>query len=330
MKIEVGYFRGFRLAIIAGTLAVLGSVSATTHCQFLGAPPNSLPPVQLSANPQGAAGGGATSSLLPGDVVEVQVYGISQFDYKARIDDAGNVSLPLVGEVRMSGLTVTAAEKQIAERLSSTHMMKSPQVLLHITESPNHFATVSGEVKTPGPVQVYGDRYLLDVISAAGGLTPLSSPLLTIYRRGSQQPVQLQLPADPASAGSRNIPIYAGDSIIVAKLGVVYVLGAFHQQGALPLRNNAPVTLIEAMSLAGGVNYEAAVNKAFILRSGPQGQVEIPFNVADVLRHRVPDQALQNEDIVLIPPSKMKAALKGGAAGVAASLLAGVGYIATR
>jgi len=208
--------------------------------------------------------------------------------------------------------------------------MKSPQVLLHITESPNHFATVSGEVKTPGPVQVYGDKYLLDIISAAGGFTPLSSPLVTIYRRGSKEPLQIQLPSDPGAVGTRNIEIHAGDSIVVAKLGVIYVLGAFHQQGALPLRNNSPVTLVEAMSLAGGVNYEASVNKAFILRSSPGGQVEIPFNVNDVVRHRVPDQVLQNEDIVLIPPSNMKAAIKGGAAGVAASLLAGIGYITVK
>jgi hypothetical protein len=79
--------------------------------------------------------------------------------------------------------------------------------------------------------------------------------------------------------------------------------------------------------LAGGVNFEAAVNKAFILRSAPGGPVEIPFNVNDVIRHRVPDQMLQNEDIVLIPTNNMKAALKGGAAAVAASLIAGIGYI---
>ena len=121
-----------------------------------------------------------------------------------------------------------------------------------------------------------------------------------------------------------------GDSVVIGKLGVVYVLGAFHQQGAVPLRNNSRLTLIQAMSLAGGVNFEASVKKAFILRSGPGGQVEIPFDVNDVVRHRVPDQVLQNEDIVLIPSSNMKAALKGGAAGVAASLLAGIGYITVK
>jgi len=104
-----------------------------------------------------------------------------------------------------------------------------------------------------------------------------------------------------------------------------------HQQGALPLKTTSPLTLIEAMSLAGGVNYEAAQDKACILRVSPEGgRREIPFNVTAVLKRRVPDQVLENDDIVLIPTSSMKAALKGGAAGVAASLLAGVGYITVR
>jgi polysaccharide export outer membrane protein len=88
--------------------------------------------------------------------------------------------------------------------------------------------------------------------------------------------------------------------------------------------------LIEAMSLAGGVNYEAAMNKAYILRVSPDGRREIPFNVSSVLHHRVPDQVLQSDDIVLVPTSSMKAAIKGGAAGIAASLVAGVGYITVR
>jgi polysaccharide export outer membrane protein len=110
-------------------------------------------------------------------------------------------------------------------------------------------------------------------------------------------------------------------------VGVVYVIGAFHQQGAIPLKSTTPLTLIEAMSLAGGVNYKAALNKAYILRVSPDGRSKIPFKVSSVLGHHSPDLVLQNDDIVLIPTSDLKAALKGGAAGVAASLVAGIGYL---
>ena len=236
----------------------------------------------------------------------------------------------MVGSLHLQGDTVTAAEQAIAAKLVSGEIARDPQVVLHVIESPNHFATVTGEVKTPGPVPIYGEKRLLDVLSAAGGLTPIASPLLTIYRRGSDTPFQIQLPSDAAASGRYNVVIAPGDNIVVSKVGVIYVIGAFHQQGAIPLKNSSPLTLIEAMSLAGGVNYEAAVNKAYILRLSADGRREIPFNVSSVLQHRVPDQILQSDDIVLVPTSGMKAALKGGAAGIAASLVAGIGYIAVR
>jgi polysaccharide export outer membrane protein len=268
-----------------------------------------------------------TMTLLPGDLVEVQIFGVPQFDYKGRLADDGNVSLPLVGKLHLGGETVSAAEQTIAASLVSAELVKDPQVNLHVLESPNHFATVTGEVKSPGPVPIYGEKRLLDILSAAGGLTPASSPVVTIYRRGSTEPFKVQIPADASVSGRFNIVIAPGDDIVVSKVGVVYVIGAFKQQGAIPLKSTTPLTLIEAMSLAGGVNYEAALNKAYILRVTPDGRSKIPFKVSSVLGHHAPDLVLQNDDIVLIPTSDLKAALKGGAAGVAASLVAGIGYL---
>jgi polysaccharide export outer membrane protein len=268
-----------------------------------------------------------TMTLLPGDLVEVQIFGVSSFDYKGRVTDGGEISLPLVGKIHLGGESVIAAEQDIASRLIASELVKDPQVNLHVLESPNHFATVTGEVKSPGPIQIYGEKRLLDVLSAAGGFTPASSPTVTIYRRGSIDPFKVQIPADASVSGRFNIVIAPGDDIVVSKVGVVYVIGAFHQQGAIPLKTTSPLTLIEAMALAGGVNYEAALNKAYILRVSSDGRTKIPFKVSSVLRHHTPDLVLQNDDIVLIPTSDLKAALKGGAAGVAASLVAGIGYL---
>jgi polysaccharide export outer membrane protein len=328
MRIRTLVYESFKRAAMPITLAGFMQVATVnTSAQFLGAPPSESHPSSATSASTQSPEGGAASTILPGDSFEIQIFNVPQYDYKGRVDDDGAVTLPLVGKVQLGGQTIAAAEQTIAGKLVDAKIIKAPQVFLHITESPNRTVTVSGEVKSPGPVPIYGEKRLLDILSAAGGLTPLSSPVLTIYRRASPTPFQIELPADPAALGSNNIAMLPGDSVIVAKLGVVYVLGAFHQQGALPLRNNSQLTLIEALSLAGGVNYEAALKKAFILRSTAGGRVEIPFDVSALMKHRIPDQPLQNEDIILIPTNNMKAALKGGAAGVAASLLAGIGYI---
>ena len=319
------YSAAYYLALFAVVLLAGRRASA----QFIGPAPNAAhlsSPTLIPATVDRVE----NMTLLPGDVFQVQVFDVPLFDYKVRIDDDGNVGLPIIGTIHLGGQKIIDAEAAIAEKLVNAGYIKDPQVVLQVLESPNHLATVTGEVKTPGPVPIYGEKRLLDVLSAAGGTTPISSPRITIYRRGTQEPFQVELPTDPVEGFRSNVIIYPGDNIVVSKVGVIYVLGAFHTQGAIPLKSTTPLTLIEAMSLAGGVNYEAATNKAYILRNTSDGRKEISFNVAAVLHHRAADMLLQNDDIVLIPSSNMKAALKGGAAGVASSLLAGIGYISVR
>jgi polysaccharide export outer membrane protein len=311
-----------------GTAAALMLTASAAPGQFLGPQPGSqstaaavIPPAMDKAD---------TLILLPGDLCGVQVFDVPLFDYKARINDSGELTLPVVGTVHLGELSISEAEKVISARLVAAEYIIDPQVNLQVLESPNNFATVAGEVKTPGPVPIYGEKRLLDVLSAAGGLTPASSPLLTIYHRRSSQPLQIQMPSDPTAAGRYNVIILPGDNIVVAKVGVVYVIGAFHSQGAIPLKGTTPLTLIEAMSLAGGVNYEGSRDKAYILRNSTEGRKEIRFSISAVLKHKVPDQILQNDDIVLVPSNDLKAALKGGAAGVGAALIGGIGYLAVR
>jgi polysaccharide biosynthesis/export protein len=321
--------RTARRHMLSGALAI-ALLAPAANAQFQGNPPTQLSPQPhpgLIERPGAAA---ATLLLQTGDLFQVQVFNVPKFDYRGRLDDKGMVNLPLIGDVHLGGLSVSDAEHELQRVLREREMIKDPQVVITVLESPNNLATITGEVKTPGPVPVYGDKHLLDVISAAGGFTPVASPFLNIYRRGRAEPIQVHLSADASALAPANILIQPGDSIVVARLGVVYVVGATHTQGAIPLKNTSPLTLIEALSLAGGVNFEAAHDKAYILRVQGEERAEIRFDVKRVLQHRDPDTVLQNDDIVLIPSSAMRAALKNGAAGVAATLVAGVGYIAVR
>lgn len=317
------------IACVAISPVLLSPLRA--HGQFQGNPPTQLSPQPtpgLVVRP-----GPATSGQLllqTGDLFQIQVFNVPKFDYRGRLDESGTVTLPLIGAVHLGGLSVSEAERTLENILREREMIKAPQIILTVLDSPNNLATITGEVKTPGPVSVYGDKHLLDVISAAGGLTPLASPDLTIYRRGQPEPIRVRLSADAAAIGPANILIQPGDSIVVSRVGVVYVVGATKTQGAIPLKNTTPLTLIEALSLSGGVNYEAAQNKSYILRVQGDGRSEIHFDVKRVLQHREPDVLLQNDDIILIPTNSMRAALKGGAAGVASSLVAGIGYVLVR
>ena len=312
------------------------TLATVAPCTLASAQFQGAPPAQMSTNAQpslidpSAALASSTLTLLPGDVFEVQIFNVPKFDYKGRLDEKGVVTLPLIGDVKLGGLSLSGAEALLQRTLTERQMINDPHVILTVLESPNRFATIIGEVKTAGPVPVYGDKRLLDVISAAGGLTPASSPVIDIYRRGESTPIKVELSGDASRLSPANVMIHPGDSIVVSRVGVVYVIGATRLQGAIPLKNATPLTLVEALSLAGGVNFEAARGKAYILRVNGESRLELPFDVSKVLTLRTPDILLRNDDIILIPTDALKAALKSGAVGVAASLVAGVGYIAVR
>ena len=142
------------------------------------------------------------------------------------------------------------------EALVKAGMYRDPQVSIQITESPNLIATVVGEVH--GIVPIIGERRLLDVLTAAGsgggggigaattvsleegGCRHSASHMITINRPGLAEPITIDLGTDPAKSSLADIPIFPRDTIIVPRIGVVYLLGAFKTQGAIPLQPNSP------------------------------------------------------------------------------------------
>ena len=129
-------------------------------------------------------------------------------------------------------------------------MYRDPQVTIQIVESPNQIATVIGELH--GIVAIIGERRLYDVLAAVGGgggfastattvvlggggLPTTASHIITINRPGVAQPITVDLGTDPEKSAEANIPIFPRDTIVVPRVGVVYLLGAFKTQGAVPL-----------------------------------------------------------------------------------------------
>ncbi len=173
---------------------------------------------------------------------------------RPRVTVDGNVQLPLIGLVQVAGLTVNRAEDVIARRLSDAGMYLNPQVTVQVTEAASQFASVGGELHAIVPIA--GERRLLDVLAAAGNFPLTASRVITIVRPGVAEPIVVDLGSDPALSAKANIRILPGDSILVSRVGVVYMLGAFKQQGAIPLQQNSPLTLMQATSLAQGVGFE--------------------------------------------------------------------------
>jgi polysaccharide biosynthesis/export protein len=225
----------------------------------------------------------------------------------------------LIGIVHLEGLSVIQAEQLIAEKLVTDGMYKDPQVTLQITEGPNAVVTIIGE--THAVVPVIGSRHLLDVLSTAGGLPPTASHVITINRPGVDKPIVIDLGTDPMRSSLANIPVFPGDTIVVSRIGIVYMLGSFGSaSGTIPLNAYTPLTLTEATALSGGIKFEGRFADLRIIRTvGDQRTVAV-YNIKKVLDGKAPDPILQPNDIVYLPPVPFKQLLSSGGLGTILSI----------
>jgi polysaccharide export outer membrane protein len=252
--------------------------------------------------------------LTIGDMISVRLFSDPEYTTSVRINNDGTVLLPLIGIVHLEGLSVTQAEELIAEKFVADGMYRNPQVTLQITEGPNAVVTIIGE--THAVVPVVGSRHLLDVLSSAGGLPPTASHVITINRPGVANPIVVDLGTDPMRSSLGNIPVFPGDTIVVSRIGIVYMLGSFTSvAGTIPLNAYTPLTLTEATALSGGIKWDARNSDLRIIRTVGDHRTVAVYNIKKVLDGKAPDPILQPNDIVYLPPSPLKQVFSSGAVG---------------
>jgi polysaccharide export outer membrane protein len=267
--------------------------------------------------------------LERGDLLTVHLYGPSDYLPSARVSLDGSIQLPLVGLVHVAGLSLHEAQDLIAARLTAAGMYRDPQVWIQVVESPNQVVTITGEMHGVIPM-LGGEKRLFDVMAAAGGLSVTSSHTITINRPGVSEPIIVDLGTNPAMSVYSDVPIFAGDTIVVARVGVIYLLGAFRTQGPIPLQQNSPLTLMQAASIGGGPGFEGRLNDLRIIRTVGLERKVVVVDLKRIFNGRDPDPVLQTDDIVFLPTNAMKAAIKGGGIGttlaIASTLLYASAY----
>ena len=288
---------------------------ASTEAQFSGPAPK--PSAELNAptdpttDPALLYPGPREIHLGPGDQLAIHLYGTTDYAPVIRVSLDGSVQLPLIGLVPVSGLTLHQTEDLIAERLIAAGMYRNPQVTVQLTESPNQIITVTGEAHAVIPV-LGGERRLYDVIAAANGLPPTASHTVTINRPGVDRPIVVDLGPDPLHSARGDVPLYARDTVVISRVGVVYVLGAFKTQGAIPIQQNSPLTLMQVAALGGGAGYEGKYDDLRIIRTVGLERRVTRVDIDKIIKGKAPDPILQADDIIFLPTSAFRAAIKNG------------------
>jgi polysaccharide biosynthesis/export protein len=245
----------------------------------------------------------------PGDLLEIKVFDVPELEQTVRVSDAGDASLMLLGALHLEGLTALEAQRLIESLLRQSNFILAPQISVTIREYATQGVSVLGEVRKPGVYQVLGTRTVLDIISEAGGTTPWAAPQATIKRRNSEDRVTASLSNEPSELLAREVELRPGDTVIVPKAGIVYVLGDVGRPGGYLMQNSGRVSLLEAVALAQGPNRTAAKKQIRLIHKNSGGVHETTLDLDRVLRGRAADPELQPEDIVYIPASIPKSLL---------------------
>jgi polysaccharide export outer membrane protein len=255
------------------------------------------------------AGTPETLLIGPGDTLHVQVLDTPEFDQHPRVTDAGEIPLIGVGNLMVTGLTPAAAAAEIRKRLISTQYMNHPDVSVTVEQYATQTVSVLGQVKAPGAYSISTPRSILSVVALAGGLTDSADYRITVQRRDvSQPPVSYTLSNDPRVAISQEIEVFPGDTVVVPKAGIAYVLGDVRRAGGFVMQNNhSQLTVLQAIALAGGTAPSAVPSHARLIRRLPQGGYqETAINFSAMQKGKQSDLVLEPDDVLYIPFSYVR------------------------
>jgi len=249
----------------------------------------------------------ASIRLGQGDLVEVSVYNVPELNTRARVSDSGDIDMPLVNQVHVEGLTVDEAEKVIEQRLDHGGFVRNPHVQLFVSEYTSDGTSILGEVARPGVYPVLGEQRLFNLLSAAGGLSPAAGTSITITHRAEpDKRVVVAISRNLEDHPDSNVPVYPGDTVMVRRADVIYVVGDVNRPSGFLMDNGGKLSVLQAIALAGGTTSTAKLSGVRIIRKGPQGVAEIPVSLKKMLHAKTDDLPLQANDILFVPASARK------------------------
>lgn len=243
----------------------------------------------------------------PGDLLDVEVFDTPEMAQLVRVTDAGTVRLQLIGELKLAGGTPIVGAKLIERALADKKIMQQPQVSVRIMEYGTD-VSVLGQVKFPGTYPITTAQPILKVLSQAGGLTDLADRNVTVQRHHDpSQKVHYYLANDADQALDDGVLIYPGDTVVVPKAPIVYVLGDVGRPGGYPITtNDSRLTVLQAIAMAGSANKTSVTSHVRLIRKTPDGKEDLTIQLAAMQKGKQPDLTLQPDDILFVPFSWMK------------------------
>lgn len=241
--------------------------------------------------------------ISPGDELEISVFGLPELTQHLRVSNSGEVSLPLVGKLHLAGFSGDEAQTVIETRLADGDFVKNPHVSVYVKEYTTEGITLAGEVNRPGIYSALAGHRLLDLIQTAGGFTARAGQTASISHRADPTHPAVVTLFKASDTGKSNIELVPGDTVVVSKAGIVYVVGEVNRPGGFVIEGNQ-ITASQVLALAAGPTHSAKLNGSKVIRRTPGGLQNVALPLKKILQAKAPDPQLQPEDIVWVPAAK--------------------------
>jgi len=218
-----------------------------------------------AASPQVAA-----LSIGAGDVLQVTVFGQPDLSAEVSVTDEGEVTLPLIGLLRIAGMSQAELEKLIAQRLREREYLLHPEVSVTVRQNRSQAVSVLGEVARPGRYPLQGRFTVLDLLAVAGGLTPKADTVAVLLRKeggAAGAPVRIPIRLDRVANPDRSpldLVLSQGDMVYVGQQKFFYIHGEVRRPGSYPMEPDLDV--MRALSLGGGVTERGSMSRIQIHR----------------------------------------------------------------
>lgn len=326
-----------RLAILRLSILLL-SIPLLAAGQLLGQASDRVGPVQPKPQQQQEAAPAAIPSeeyiICADDLLDIYIIDVAELSRTYRVSQSGQLNFPLLPKpLNAAGLTLDEFSRLLTTQLKSTGTLTDPHIDVSVKESRNHSVSINGAVKNPQIYPLLGRAKLLSVISQAGGIADDAGDVVKITRGGA---ISKMLSASNGTAAdtpqtitinlnellnssnsSLNVDVYPGDWVTVPKAGVVYVVGAVNRSGGFVMNTaREHMTVLQAVALAEDLKPTAQREHSMIIRRDASKQAdrqEIAVNLKKILSGQTPDVAMEPNDILFIPDSNSKKALRRGA-----------------
>jgi polysaccharide biosynthesis/export protein len=233
-------------------------------------------------------------SLGPGDLISIKVFQNPDLSGEVRISETGTIAVPLVGDLKVSGLTTTDVGALISKRLQDGNFVKQPSVSVGIAQFRSLQVSILGHVTRPGkyPLEQSLNR-VSEVVALAGGVTPAGADTIWVIRQegGKERKIEIDLPGlMQAGDPSKDIPVKNGDTVFVPRAPVFYIYGEAQRTGQYRIERGMNVT--QALAVGGGPTTRGTDKGVRISRRDATGNL--------ITREANPNEPILPDDILQV------------------------------